>query len=328
MTALNTQFIKSQRPPRNGVDAFRPHAWWIEKEHSRHGAAEDVLTLFLVNSECAFACLFCDLWKNTLETATPPGAVPTQIDYVSDQLGLNGAQVIRDGRPSPRQIKLYNSGNFFDRRAIPREDYDAIAARVRGFETVIVENHPRLCGDDCLRFRDLIAPARLEVALGLETIHPDVLPRLNKQMTLEDFSTAAALLHREGIDTRAFILLRPPWLSEEEGLEWAIRSIEFAFAQGVGCCSVIPARSGNGILDAMQVEGTFSPPRLSSLEAVLERGLALARGRVFADLWDAIRFADCSACAEARIARLEEMNLAQRRFPPVECDRCGIASRQ
>jgi radical SAM enzyme (TIGR01210 family) len=324
MQALNTPLIKSLRPRRHRVDPLRPHAWLIEREHSRHGIAEDVVTLFLVNSECAFTCAFCDLWKHTLEGATPPGAVPAQIDYAFDQLGLRNASGVGDKNPPPRHIKLYNSGNFFDRRAVPRQDYEAIADRIRNFETVIVENHPRLCGDDCFRFRDLIAPARLEVAMGLETIHPDVLPRLNKQMTLEDFSTAAAFLRREGIDIRAFVLLRPPWLTEDEGLRWAVQSMQFAFETWVGCCSVIPVRAGNGMMETLQREGEFSPPRLASLESALEEGLALGRGRVFADLWDAARFADCAACAEARIGRLEQMNHTQRRFPPVDCPRCGL----
>lgn len=145
---------------------------------------------------------------------------------------------------------------FFDRQAIPPEDFPAIAARVRGFETVIVENHPLLCGDDCLRFRDLLQPSvDLEIAIGLETVHPDVLPRLNKRMRLDDFARAVKFLRGAGIHVRAFILLRPPFLSETEGIEWALRSIDFAFDCGVRCCSVIPTRGGNGIMEQWPRQG-------------------------------------------------------------------------
>jgi archaeosine synthase beta-subunit len=327
MQAIDTLMIKSRRPERNRVDPLRPHAYLIEPEHTRWGVAEDVATLFLVNSECPFTCVFCDLWKNTLSEPTPLGAIPAQIDFAFERLGLRSWPSGSGDRPSPRHIKLYNSGNFFDPRAVPRQDYEAIAARVRGFQTVIVENHPRLCGDDCVRFRDLVAPARLEVAMGLETIHPEILPRLNKQMTLDDFSTAATFLRREEIDIRAFILLRPPWLTEEEGLHWALRSIEFAFNHGAGCCSVIPVRSGNGMMESLREQGESAPPRLSTLESVLNEGLAMGRGRVFADLWDAARFAHCPACAEARITRMAKMNLAQRPFPPIECALCPRESK-
>ena len=86
----------------------------------------------------------------------------------------------------------------------------------------------------------------LEVAMGLETVHPEVLAKLNKQMTLDDFERATRFLNERGIPVRAFILLRPPFLTEDEGVEWAIRSIELAFEWGIECCSVIPTRAGNG----------------------------------------------------------------------------------
>ena len=61
--------------------------------------------------------------------------------------------------------------------------------------------------------------------MGLETAHPEVLRRLNKGMTLDDFSRAADFLRRNGIGVRAFLLLRPPYLDEAEGVEWAKRSL-------------------------------------------------------------------------------------------------------
>ena len=186
--SLGTTQILTARGPRNSVDPRRPYAFLVESEHAASGRVEDVATIFLTNRECPFRCLMCDLWKNTTEQRVPVGAIPEQIDYALSRL------------PPAKHIKLYNSGNFFDRQAIPPEDYEAIADRVRGFETVIVENHPRLLGDDCLRFRDLIA-GELEVAIGLETAHPQVLQRLNKQMTLEDFEQAVRRLSTNGIAT-------------------------------------------------------------------------------------------------------------------------------
>ena len=47
-----------------------------------------------------------------------------------------------------KHLKLYNSGSFFDGRAIPEEDYPRIASLVSHFETVIVESHPKLIGEN------------------------------------------------------------------------------------------------------------------------------------------------------------------------------------
>jgi radical SAM enzyme (TIGR01210 family) len=251
----------------------------------------------------------CDLWKNTTAESVPPGAIPAQI-----------RRALRD-LPVARRVKLYNSGSFFDPRAIPPEDYGEIAATVGGFDRVIVESHPALVGDACLRFRDLVS-GRLEVAMGLETVHPEVLPRLNKRMSLRQFETAATFLERERIALRVFVLLGLPFLSPQESLAWSCRSVEFAFEQGATAVSIIPTRGGNGALESLGEAGEFRPPGLWALEAALGAGLALRQGRVFADLWNLEEFRGCASCFEPRRRRLSAMNLGQKVAPPVVCASC------
>jgi len=155
--------------------------------------------------------------------------------------------------------------------------------------------------------------------MGLETIHPDVLPRLNKRMTLVDFEIAARFLRDHDITVRAFILLRPPFLDEAEGVVWTKRSLQFAFDVGVECCVVIPTRGGNGAMERLTESGSFASPRIESLEEVIEFGVGLGRGRVFADLWDIEKFFRCSRCGPLRKERLQQMNLSGRTTDPVRC---------
>jgi radical SAM enzyme (TIGR01210 family) len=311
---LTDHEILAARGPKQLVDPWKPITSFVEPERQADGRVLDVVTIFLANRECSFHCLYCDLWRQTLDEPTQRGAVPQQID-----IALRSATVSE--RPAPQVVKLYNSGNFFDAAAIPPDDWPAIADRVRHFERVIVENHPRLIDDRCLRFRDLLG-TRLEVAMGLETVHPEVLARMNKRMTLDDFANAARFLVEHDIAVRVFVLLRPPFLSEAEGIEWALRSITFAFDCGATCVSVIPTRAGNGVMDQLQANGWFKPPTLSSLEHVLATGIEMIRGRVFADTWDVAGFADCPKCAAARVERLRRMNLSQTILPTVPCAVC------
>ncbi|MFM7868238.1 MAG: radical SAM protein [Planctomycetaceae bacterium] len=240
----------------------------------------------------------CDLWQNTLTETVSPGLIPQQIDFALQRL------------PHAPHLKLYNSGNFFDPAAVPVRDLPAIAARVRQFDTVIVENHPRLCTERCDQFQQLCG-TQLEVAMGLETAHEPTLARLNKQMTLADFESACRLLQKQHILIRSFVLLKLPWSTEQEGIEHALQSVRFAFDCGVSCCSVIPVRAGNGMLDQLQQAAQFEPPKLSSLETVLKETLSWRRGRVFTDLWDARRFADSPDTAAQQLQNLLSMNLRQ-----------------
>ncbi len=303
-------WILARRGPRNAVDPLRPWAFFVEDERSASGEIVPVATIFLTNRECPWRCLMCDLWQNTLENVTAVGAIPAQIDYALERM------------PAARQIKLYNSGSFFDRRAIPIEDHATIAGRIRGFERVIVECHPALVGDDCFRFRDQLS-GRLEVAMGLETVHPEILSRLNKRMTLDQFRTAADRLRENDVDLRVFILVKPPFMREEEAMEWAARSLDFAFDCGATAATLIPTRGGNGAMEELAASGDFAPPSLAIVEDAADYGVGLEHGRVFVDLWDERRRPGCEPCHASRVTRLDAMNLRQKVLPRVVCERCG-----
>jgi radical SAM enzyme (TIGR01210 family) len=303
------RWILDHRGSKNRIDPRKPYLVMTEKERASTGEVVDVVSVFLSNSECPFKCLMCDLWKNTLDGRTKPGDIPFQIEWA-----LNHA-------PQGAHIKLYNSGNFFDRRAIPKEDYPAIADLVSDHDRVIVECHPKLIGPEVPDFRHRLA-GTLEVAIGLETAHAEVLRQLNKRMTLEDFKQAVDFLTTNEITTRAFVLLRPPFLSEVEGLQWCNHTLDFAFEAGVECCVIIPTRSGNGALDQLRKEGFFESPEIVSIEKALEYGISLARGRVFADLWDIDQFSKCDRCLKARKDRIDRMNLLQQIPREVNC-RCA-----
>jgi len=310
---INNEWIVANRGKKNVVDPQKPYAWLVEKEHSISGKIEDTATIFLTNRECPFHCLMCDLWKNTTKNSVPIGAIPDQIEWALAQM------------PKAKHLKLYNSGNFFDERAIPEADYERIADLVSNFETIIVESHPKLINKKCLRFKDMLKP-ELQIAVGLETVHPEVLRKLNKQMTLEDFRNSINYLTQNGIRSRAFILLRPPFLTESEGIYWAQRSIDFAFKIGVECCTVIPVRAGNGAMDQLLDNGDFNLPKIHSLEMVLEYGIGLNSGRVFADVWDLGLFSSCKKCIKQRISRLTTMNLNQKFVNQVICSCNSIKS--
>jgi len=306
------RWILARRGPRNLLDATRPYAQIHEEEPDDSRAPVPVSTIFLTDRECPWRCLMCDLWRNTLTEPVADGAIAGQIAYALSRL------------PPARWVKLYNAGSFFDRKAIPPGDHEPIAKLLLGFERVIVESHPALVGKPSLDFRDRLE-ASFEVALGLETVHPDVLPRLNKRMTLDDFRRAASFLRENGIAVRAFVLLGLPFIGEEESLDWACRSAEFAFDCGASVVSIIPTRTGNGALDVLEKRGEFVPPGLAALERALAFGLALGRGRVLADLWDLGRLLRCDVCFASREQRLWRMNLAQALLPRDSCSACGAA---
>jgi len=317
-----TRWIEARRrfaPAKNALDPWMPYAFLSENEIGPAGEQIPTATIFLTNRECPYRCLMCDLWRNTLDTTVPPGAIAAQISYALDRLPV--FQKPTSEYLQSAQVKLYNAGSFFDPRAIPPGDYPEIASAVSGFGRVVVECHPALVGQRTLSFRDKI-DGMLEVAIGLETAHGPTLSLLNKRFDLADFRRAAAFLCQSGIDLRVFLLLNPPFMSLDDASVWIKRSLDAAFDAGASVCSILPTRMGNGAMEQLAEQGRFTLSRIDALEEALEYGIRLGLGRVFADLWDIERFYSCD-CSRARAERLATMNETQTIPPPIVCEKCA-----
>jgi radical SAM enzyme (TIGR01210 family) len=312
LSSTDNRRIRDSRPSKETVDPERPLGVSLERERLPGGGSSLWLTVFLAGAECPFTCVFCDLWRHTLDSPTPEGALTRQLE---EALASRGAE-------EASGVKLYNASNFFDSRAVPVADLRRIARRVERFERVTVECHPRLIGDACFDFADRIS-GRLQVAMGLETIHTGSLARLNKGMDLNDFARATQSLVSRGIGVRAFVLLGGLFYGGSEAVEWALRSAEWALERGVEVVSIIPLRGGEGEMERLADRGDFEPPRLEQLEEVLERADREPPGLVLADLWDAERLIRCRECGPQRIERLRRINLTGRIEPPARCGRCG-----
>jgi uncharacterized Fe-S cluster-containing MiaB family protein len=209
---------------------------------------------------------------------------------------------------------------------VPPADLGAIAALVSSFAQVVVECHPRLVGEPATVFAKRLRDgggARLQVAMGLETIHPAALPRLGKAMTLDDFAAAVERLRATGAGARAFVLLGAPFVPADEAADWAERSTAWALARGVKHVSLIPLRGDGVAMRELGAGGDFTPPTRAIVEETFARCLALAGGVVTLDTWDLDRVLDCVDCRAARRARLERMNGTGLVEPPVACERCG-----
>lgn len=310
-------WILAQRPARRvALDPFVPHGVFRERERLASGEVADSGVVLLTNRECPWRCLMCDLWQGTTRDSVPEGAIATQVETAVRTWATAG--------PFPAQVKLYNSGSFFDPAAIPPADYAAMAKHISFARHVVVESHPLLIGDRTRALRDLLAGS-LEVAMGLETAHPEVLEKLNKKFDLAQFARAAEFLAAERIALRVFLLVNPPFLDAGAGREWVVRSAEFAFACGASAVTLIPTRTGNGALDRLRESGELVTPTLAMLEAAQRAVLGLGRGRVFADTWALESFSTCPHCFAARRERLDTVNLTQGQAPSVSCAVCGAS---
>ncbi|HKR09264.1 MAG TPA: hypothetical protein VJS39_08755, partial [Gemmatimonadaceae bacterium] len=229
---------------------------------------------------------------------------------------VNGEQVDR--------IKLYNASNFFDPRAVPPADVSGLSTLLEPFDAVTVESHASTIGRRAVTFARSLS-GRLEVAIGLESIHPVALAESNKRLDLPRFERAVEFLRRNEIDVRVFVLLGAPHIPLAETVEWTTRTVSYAVSVGASVVSIIPVRAGNGELERLESLGFFAPPTLVQLEEALGNTIDLGNAVVTADLWDIGRLSACADCRDHRIERIRRANLTGQIEPAVNCVSCSAS---
>jgi uncharacterized Fe-S cluster-containing MiaB family protein len=371
--AARDRFVVERRGARDGRDPWRHQGVIVEDERAEDGAMARVATVFLTGRECPWRCVMCDLWRYTIEGDTPVGAIAAQIaaarseaDEAVSVMKLYNAGSFFDPRAVPESDYDDIAVQLVGLERVIVESHPAlIGARVDRLLDALARQCARVGREDAQRLEvtrshaarveaalsevtpsevtpsevtpSEVAPPRLEVAMGLETAHPDALERLHKRITLERFARAAAELGRRDVALRVFLLISPPFIPADEQDAWLLRSVDFAFECGASVVSLVPTRSGNGAMEALAAEGPFREPTLVDIERSFAAALAHAhggqrptpphgaRGRVFVDLWELERFADSANFADSegaaagapcsfamRRERLRLMNIEQR----------------
>ncbi|MEW5760128.1 MAG: archaeosine biosynthesis radical SAM protein RaSEA [Candidatus Thermoplasmatota archaeon] len=169
-------------------------------------------------------------------------------------------------------IKIYNSGSFFDTTDLSEKLREKILleASEKG-NKVIVESRPEYINEKVLE-EAKNACNNLEIAMGLESANNNVLSlSVNKGFTFEDYISAAKLIVRNGISLRAYILIKPIFLTENEGIidsiSSALRISEYANTISFNPVNV----QKNTFLEKLWKEKKYRPPWLwSVLEVLLE----------------------------------------------------------
>ena len=209
-------------------------------------------------------CSMCGYAKDTLGRSATPEELATQL-----------AAILRQYHDEP-YVKFYTSGSFLDDREVDPVSRAAFVSAFAGrAKRLLFESLPEFVTPETVGpLRDAF-PGELEIALGLESADPVVLGRfVTKGSPPSDYFDAFDRGRRAGAKIKAYLLLKPPYLTEGESVEDVVRSIR-ATAPKVDAISVNPVHIQNGtVVEHLFRRGRYRPPWLWSLVEVLQRGAA------------------------------------------------------
>jgi radical SAM enzyme (TIGR01210 family) len=249
-------------------DPHEPTRVWLDEDNTPAGVRES-LTIILNTGGCRWAraggCTMCGYVAESVEGGSVSHeALMDQIDVCLDHEAENADD------PAPL-IKIYTSGSFLDEREVPAETRRAIAETFSGRERIVVESLPDFVARGKLAdFTDRGLDA--DVAVGLETATDRVRHDcVNKYFDFEEFVAASDEADAAGAGVKAYLLMKPPFLTEREALEDMVSSIERC-AEHAHTVSMNPCNVQRyTMVDELFFRGGYRPPWLWSVAEVLER---------------------------------------------------------
>ncbi|MFQ5909269.1 MAG: archaeosine biosynthesis radical SAM protein RaSEA [Thermoplasmata archaeon] len=197
-----------------------------------------------------------------------------------------------------------------------------LESALSSIERVLIESRPEFVSSE--RLRNLPSLKRVEIAMGLESANDVVLQKsINKRMVFDDFRKASKVCADAGVKTRAYVLIKPPFLTEKEALVDAISTARLS-SDLMDTISFNPINvQRNTLVEYLWRRGEYRPPWLWTVLDIVESTRDLGSRILVSTVGAGNRRGvhNCGRCDSSIIDFLESFSLNNQARPPeLECE--------
>ncbi|MFD1585837.1 archaeosine biosynthesis radical SAM protein RaSEA [Halorientalis brevis] len=250
-------------------DPREPTRVWIDEDNTPDGVYQS-LTIILNTGGCRWAraggCTMCGYVAESVE-----GGSVSHEDLMA-QIDVCLEHEAENAEDQSGLIKIYTSGSFLDEREVPAETRRAIASEFADRDRIVVESLPDFV--ELEKIEDFTQHGlETDVAIGLETATDRVRRDcVNKYFEFSEFERAAEHAQEAGGGIKAYLLMKPPFLSEPEAIADMKRSVRRC--ADVEACHTVSMNPTNvqrhTMVEDLYHDGGYRPPWLWSVAEVLE----------------------------------------------------------
>jgi radical SAM enzyme (TIGR01210 family) len=262
--------IPPQRPDTSRVGDWERRNFYLD------GRAAERLIIYMRSSGCKWmldrenhgGCFMCGHLAGTTR-----GSQLSPSEYISQFDSLLGSVDIREFPV----LCIYNAGSFFNDEEVPPAARDHVFQTIASFQHVkhvIFESRPEFVTEEALSsLRQHIPDKVVEVGMGLESSDEEVRQIcLNKGFSLSDFTEACELLRSHKVSVLAYVVQKPPFLSEKAAIDDTVQSARWALQNGADVVSIEPVSVQKYTLVHLLHElGMFRPPWVWSVLETIKR---------------------------------------------------------
>lgn len=248
---------------------WKEPAEWAVKYSNLRGKPQKVLTITLTPTGCSWAeaggCTMCGEYEGSQKT------VAVSSEFHIAQFATALAKYIKKYNPS--WLRIEQEGNFINESEVGLEAQLTIlrlASMINGIERITIEARPIYITTERIKLlKECIGGSNveLEIGMGLEAQN-DVIRNIciNKGESKKVFEDAVNLMNENGIFPLAYILLKPPFLTEGEAIQEAIDTLHYAYKIGFKRFSLEPMSLHKyTLVDALAEVGCYKIPWLWSV---------------------------------------------------------------
>jgi radical SAM enzyme (TIGR01210 family) len=176
-------------------------------------------------------------------------------------------------------FKIFTSGSFLDPIEIPSEIQIKILSELDkypGIKEIVVESRPEYITDEKLfAYSNILHNKYFEIGIGLETANDFIRQNIiNKGFTWDAFIRAKDLLHKYHFGVKAYLLFKPPFLTEYCAMLDLQESLRKCIDVHVDSISINPTNiQQHTICDELNQHRCFRPPWFFSLIYILKATL-------------------------------------------------------
>jgi len=247
-------------------DATRPATVYTTPEMLPDGTPCSAATVILRTKGCHWwwssGCTFCGYFNDTRDDVTE--------DDLHAQWDWSAAKL--NGFADVQMVKVYTSGSLLEDREIPVCFQERVLRECseQGLH-LIVESRTEQLTEEKLAWATSVNDD-FTVAIGLEAYDDEVLRfHVNKGFTVRSYDRAVANLKQAGLRVKAYLMFKPPFMSEADALDHIVDWIA-AIAEGADEISINPMNiQGGTVIDRLHRARQYRPPWLWSLVEMIRR---------------------------------------------------------
>ena len=247
-------------------DAARPATVYTTPEMLPDGTPCSAATVILRTKGCHWwwssGCTFCGYFNDTRDDVTEDD-LHAQWDWSAKKLN-DFADV--------QMVKVYTSGSLLEDREIPVGFQERVLRECAERDLhLIVESRTEQLTEKKLAWATKINP-RFTVAIGLEAYDDEVLRfHVNKGFSVKSYDRAVANLKQAGLRVKAYLMFKPPFMSEADALDHIVDWIA-AIAADADEISINPMNiQGGTVIDRLHRARQYRPPWWWSLVEMIRR---------------------------------------------------------